>query len=875
MGLAAVRWAQHVGAEVYATAGSEVKRAWLRAEGVARVSDSRSTQFVADVRAWTDGDGVDVVLNALAGPLREASFGLLRAGGRFVEIGKRDYLANRSLGLQPFLRGLSLTLLDLAGRIHREPGRVRQRMAEVLEYVRAGVLPPLPHRSFPLSRAGDALWEMARGQHVGKFVLAVAEPPPAIAGGGGAGAAGGRELPGDGRAGRPGSDAGALAGGARGGAPGAGRAGRGPDAGGGGGGRGDSRRRGPGHGGAGRRGRRGGVGPGLAPLTDLRGVVHAAGLLDDGLLAEQTEARFERVLRPKVAGARHLDRLTRGRPLDFFVLYGSAASVLGSPGQGNYAAANAYLAALAWRRRSEGLPALCLDWGAFAEVGLAAAQANRGDRVAARGMRLLTPDEGVRLFERLVGSSFTQVAPCPLDLSAWLDFYPALAGWPFVAWLVTDGGSGGGDPELLAAVAAGTAADAERLVVAHVIAETGRVLRLDPSQLAEDTPFTSLGLDSLMGLELRNRLQATCGLRLPATTVWTHPTPQALGTHLARQLRERAPVAAEVRPPPVEAPSLDLCAARSGADRSRGGRGERSRRPADGRTCQARGASPMTEGTGTTAQRMLATLRSANLRIDELEARIGEPCAVIGLGCRFPGGGDPASFWTALLERQDRIREVPQERLLGPWPEGVPRWAGLIDADPAAFDPAFFGISHREAVSLDPQQRLLLEVCWEALEDRAPGRRPPRWHAHRRVPRDVLLRLPPAAPAAFRRPARRLGHHREPAVDRRRPRVVHLRAPGSGGDGGHRVLQLARGGPSGVSKLAERGVRPGAGWRRQPAVVASGLSPDWHAPRLCHRTGGAACSTLGRTGSCGRRAAGWWCSSACPTRGATATRSGP
>jgi acyl carrier protein len=158
-----------------------------------------------------------------------------------------------------------------------------------------------------------------------------------------------------------------------------------------------------------------------------------------------------------------------------------------------------------------------------------------------------------------VGSSFTQVAPCPIDVPAWLDFYPELAGWPYVARLVIAGGSvGGGDPELLAAVAAGTAADAERRLVAHVLAETGRVLRIDPARLDGETPFTALGLDSLMGLELRHRLQATCGLRLPATTVWTFPTPQALGTHLARTLCERAPGAAEVRPPPVAAPSLDL-----------------------------------------------------------------------------------------------------------------------------------------------------------------------------------------------------------------------------------------------------------------------------------------------------------------------------
>ena len=216
VGLAALRWARHVGAEVYATAGSEAKRAWLRSEGVERASDSRSERFVADVREWTGGEGVDVVLNALAGPLLEQSFGLLREGGRFVEIGKRDYLANRSLGLNPFLRGLTLTLLDLAGRIRREPGKVRRRMEEVLEHVRSGVMGPLPQRVFPLSRAGEALWEMARGQHIGKFVVEVAEAsPPVIAVSGECRLRAGRELSGDRRSGRSGALARAVDGEAR------------------------------------------------------------------------------------------------------------------------------------------------------------------------------------------------------------------------------------------------------------------------------------------------------------------------------------------------------------------------------------------------------------------------------------------------------------------------------------------------------------------------------------------------------------------------------------------------------------------------------------------------------------------------------------
>jgi NADPH:quinone reductase-like Zn-dependent oxidoreductase/acyl carrier protein len=554
VGLAAVHWARHVGAEVYATAGSEAKRAWLRSQGIAHVSDSRSTQFVADVRAWTGGEGVDVVLNALAGPLLEASVGLLREGGRFVEIGKRDYLANRPLGLQPFLRGLSLTLLDLAGRIRRDPAAVRQRMQAVLTHVRSGVLPPLPQRAFPLSEAADALWAMARGQHIGKLVLTVAEAtPPSIA------VAPERRLRADGSY--------LVTGGL--------------------GGLGLSLARWMADEGAGHLvllGRSGVKTPAvaaavdairaagarvtvaqadvadaealavvLAPLTDLRGVVHAAGVLDDGLLTEQTPERFERVCRPKVAGAQHLDRLTRGAALDFFVLYGSAAALLGSPGQGNYAAANAYLAALAWRRRSDGLPALCLDWGGFAEVGLAAAQATRGARLAARGLRLLTPDEGVRLFARLVGSAFTQVAPCPIDIAAWLDFYPELAGWPYIERLVAAGSAaaGAGDAELLAALAGADDETAARLLTAHVIAETGRVLRLDPARLDGDTPFTALGLDSLMGLELRHRLQATCGVRLPATAVWSFPNPRALGRHLAEFIAGRRLPSALPAPEPV------------------------------------------------------------------------------------------------------------------------------------------------------------------------------------------------------------------------------------------------------------------------------------------------------------------------------------
>ncbi|MEM9491915.1 MAG: zinc-binding dehydrogenase, partial [Myxococcota bacterium] len=181
VGLSAMQWARHVGATIYATAGTEEKRAWLREQGVDYVSDSRSDQFVADVLDWTDGEGVDVVLNSLAGSLLDKSFGLLRKDGRFVEIGKRDYLANSRLGLQPFLKGLSLTLVDLDGLMFRRSAEMRGVLREILDHVAAGVLAPLPHRAFPLSRISDALWTMGRGTHIGKFVVQVAEPEPRIA----------------------------------------------------------------------------------------------------------------------------------------------------------------------------------------------------------------------------------------------------------------------------------------------------------------------------------------------------------------------------------------------------------------------------------------------------------------------------------------------------------------------------------------------------------------------------------------------------------------------------------------------------------------------------------------------------------------------
>jgi myxalamid-type polyketide synthase MxaE and MxaD/epothilone polyketide synthase C/epothilone polyketide synthase D len=292
------------------------------------------------------------------------------------------------------------------------------------------------------------------------------------------------------------------------------------------------------------------------PEMPLRGVIHAAGLLDDGLISQQSAARFQKVMAPKVLGALHLHELTREAPLSFFVLYASVAGLLGSPGQGNYAAANTFLDALSHHRKAEGLPALSVDWGAFAEVGLAAAQGNRGARLAARGMRSLTPDEGLSALSRLLESDRAQVGVAPLNLRQWVAFNLSAASSPRLSRLMAaqraEGGRPAGDRQLLARLAAADPGARAALAQGVIRAEVSQVLRIPEDKLDVEAPLTTLGMDSLMGLELRNRIEAVFGVTLPAAQLWKYPTVAALSGHLAGGSREAVPV----KPPQLDVDSV-------------------------------------------------------------------------------------------------------------------------------------------------------------------------------------------------------------------------------------------------------------------------------------------------------------------------------
>jgi phthiocerol/phenolphthiocerol synthesis type-I polyketide synthase C len=539
LGLAAIQVARRLGARILATAGSEHKREVLRALGVADVFDSRDLAWADGVRAATGGRGVDVVLNSLTGAAIPLGLDVLAEDGRFIEVGKQDIHRGRRLSLTAFQKGISFAAVDLAGLMQRRPARFARALAAAWALVRSGAIDALPTTAYPFAEAADALRTLARGEHIGKLVLTGSETVHWIAAeamphgrfrgdatylitgglgalglslaeymaehGAGALALAGRTAPGE--------DAQARIAALR---------ARGvqvevvaldvAD--------GDAVRR------------------ALArirqTLPALRGVIHAAGVLDDATIANLGAAQLERVLAPKVDGARHLDAATAGDPLDLFVMFSSAAALVGNTGQAAYAAANAYLDALAVARRREGRPGLSVQWGPFAELAAAIGLAGRdggGARLAERGMGAFCPAEAWRALARWLDGSAPVVGYVALDLRRWFDACPETAAqgsWQLLRQAAHQGGAVIASTAFRAELEASPRATRRDLAEAKVRELAGQVLRLDPGALDGETPLKALGLDSLMGLELRNRLESTFALQLSPTLVWTYGSSRAL-----------------------------------------------------------------------------------------------------------------------------------------------------------------------------------------------------------------------------------------------------------------------------------------------------------------------------------------------------------
>jgi len=303
-------------------------------------------------------------------------------------------------------------------------------------------------------------------------------------------------------------------------------------------------------------------------MPPLAGIIHAAGIQDDGVLLHLSRDRFRTVMAPKIAGAWNLHTLTADRKLDFFVLFSSAASLIGSPGQGNYAAANAYLDGLAHYRRANGQPALSVNWGAWSQVGLAA-RMDPDERMVRLGMLGLTPQQGVDVLGGLLRHSAAQVGVMRVQVRSWLELFPKAAEWPFLAHLALEEAPSVGrrphESPLRKALLASPAGQHRRaLLESRLQQELARILRINPSQVGRTVPLQSFGLDSISAVELRNRWSEELGLLLSATLIWDHPTISALATHLADKMEipldspEAAPLAQDAERTAVVAQIKEL-----------------------------------------------------------------------------------------------------------------------------------------------------------------------------------------------------------------------------------------------------------------------------------------------------------------------------
>lgn len=529
VGLMAVRLAQSAGAEVWATAGSPEKRAYLAGLGVAHVMNSRTLDFAAEIRESTGGAGVDIVLNSLSGEFIPASLSTLGKGGCFLEIGKRGaWTSDRMFAARPDVR---YHCYDVGELCVREP----EVMSALLEKMRRGLedgsLAPLPRTDFDFEDASRAFRYMAQARHIGRIVLNRREAA-GIGGAwlitGGLGALGLRVA--DWLA-KQGVQALVLA--SRSGA--SEPAKRAID---------EIRR-------SGIRVRtekldvadRSAVHELIDRIPDLRGVVHAAGVVEDGMLAHQTSERFERVLAPKVAGAWNLHLATRDRSLDHFVLFSSVAALLGGPGQGSYAAANSFLDGLAHHRRTLGLPALSIAWGPWSEGGMA----DNLDEVHRRrrrtnGIGSIEPRQGLAAMGELLWERAAQIAVLPIDWETALRQYPAgaqptlFARFGKIATGIHDK-PGATEGHLLQAVQSAAPAQRRSVLITLLRQEIARVLALESSaSIGLAQPLSELGLDSLMAVELRIALSNGFSLPLASTTLFDYPRLDALAAHLESQL---------------------------------------------------------------------------------------------------------------------------------------------------------------------------------------------------------------------------------------------------------------------------------------------------------------------------------------------------
>ncbi|HWD60158.1 MAG TPA: SDR family NAD(P)-dependent oxidoreductase [Stellaceae bacterium] len=544
-GLAAIQIAKARGATVIASAGSAEKRAFLRQVGADHVCDSRELGFIAGVRTATGGAGVDVVLNSLAGEAMEASLDLLKPFGRFVELGKRDFVEDRRFRARLLRHNVAYFAVDVDQLPLHRPELAKTLLAEVEKLLGEDRIKPLAHRCYGFAGIAGAFRLMQGAQHIGKLVLVRASDAaiavqrrPALSlrrdgvyvvtgGVDGFGYATARWLA----------------------------------------------ERGAGH--LALIGRRGAATPGAAarvgeleelgaavsihaadvadpaaltaalaairaPGVPIRGVIHAAAAIVDGMAGSLSPAEAKRALAAKLGGALLLDRLTADDPLDLFWLFSSATSLVGAPGQGAYVAANAAVEALARRRRAAGGPALAIAWGPIADVGILAGRPAERMALATRlGARSMPADRALAALPALAASGEPVVALADIAWGEAGRKLPALAA-PFFDD-IRAAAETPADAALLDRLAELSDDGRRELLTPLVVAEAARVLRLPADAIDPRRALADLGMDSLMALELRLAIEARLRLDLPLVSLIDGASAATVAAQLAARLARPAP----------------------------------------------------------------------------------------------------------------------------------------------------------------------------------------------------------------------------------------------------------------------------------------------------------------------------------------------
>ncbi|HEY1768311.1 MAG TPA: SDR family NAD(P)-dependent oxidoreductase [Terracidiphilus sp.] len=565
VGLAAIQIALAQGARVIATASSPEKHAFLHEWGVEHVLQSRSLDFAQGVLEITGGKGVDVVLNSLSGDYIARSLDVLAPYGRFIELGKRDIYEDRRVGLKAFRHNISYFAVDLAALIEEKPRFAAAMFATVMQAIETGRWAALPVRPFAATDPAQPFQFMAQGRHIGKLALQFENleevrvlPPRSssqnplfqrdatyiLTGGlGGIGAAVAEWMAENG--------AGHLVLVSR-------------------------RTAGPAENEVLRRVRAKGaivehhrtdildlsqvrqlVSEISRTMPPLRGLMHAAAVIDDALLTSLAPDRFDAVFGPKIRGTWHLHQATLGLPLDFFMMFSSIASVLPQPGHGSYSAANSFMDAFAGYRRGLGMPASAINWAGWLGLGLAreTGTSRTIEAYEAEGFGSFERDEALYLLGQALRADPVQALAARIDADKLISTHEGVPPlFREVASLDPRSPSAktsfaGGESFLDELHAAATYAEKLLKLETLLRAEVSRVLKLAPERIGANQPFGQMGIDSLMALEFIRRVNGALGLALPATAVFNYPSINALAIQIAQRLGV-IPAAAPAPPSP-------------------------------------------------------------------------------------------------------------------------------------------------------------------------------------------------------------------------------------------------------------------------------------------------------------------------------------